>query len=138
MEKIQFDSGMQRFRINGDGVLTFNPADPNLYARLQNMGQRLMQMEQMLSAHEGQDTLTLMTLADGEMKKELNAVFPGNDFETLLSGVNLLAITGDGKTVLENFIDALTPILCDGAEKCAQHYANAAITQAQTRRGTQC
>ena len=138
MEKIQFDSGMQRFRINGNGVLTFNPADPNLYSRLQNMGARLPEIEQMLSGHEGQDVITLMALADREMKKELNAVFPGNDFETLLSGVNLLAITGSGKTVLENLIDALTPILCAGAEKCAQHYAREAMQQAQTRRGTQC
>ena len=30
MEKIQFDSGMKEYRINGKGVLRFNPADPNL------------------------------------------------------------------------------------------------------------
>ena len=33
MENISFDSGMQQYRINGGGVLRFNPGDPNLYAR---------------------------------------------------------------------------------------------------------
>ena len=33
MEKLTFDTGLQRYRINGGAVLTFNPADPNVYAR---------------------------------------------------------------------------------------------------------
>ena len=33
MEKLQFDSGVKSFRINGAGVLRFHPGDPNLYSR---------------------------------------------------------------------------------------------------------
>ena len=138
MEKMQFDSGVERFRVNGGGVLTFHPADPNLYARFHQMGSRLTEIEKMLDRQEGQDVLTLMALADRELKKELNGVFPGNDFENLLAGVNLLAVTKNGKTVLENFIDALTPILCQGAEMCAEHYAQEAASKAQGRREMQC
>ena len=32
MEKLQFDTGVRRYRV-GDGVLSFNPTDPNLYSR---------------------------------------------------------------------------------------------------------
>ena len=33
MEKIQFDAGQRSYRINGGGILRFNPCDPNLYRR---------------------------------------------------------------------------------------------------------
>ena len=41
MEKIQFDAGQRSYRINGNGILRFNPGDPNLYARFMGMNQKL-------------------------------------------------------------------------------------------------
>ena len=134
MEKIQFDSGVRTFRVNGKGKLTFSPSDPNVYARFQEMGEKLPQLEEMLQQHQEGDTLSLMTLADRELKKRLSWVFPGNDFEEIFSGIHLLAVTKSGKTVLENFLDALTPILCQGAEQCAKSYAQVASDKACARR----
>ncbi len=138
MEEMQFDSGLRTYRVNGKGTLTFNPADPNLYARFQALGESLPEIAEMLELQETEDILSLMATADGELKKRLNEVFPGNDFEALLSGVNLLAVTQSGKTVLENFLDALAPILCQGAEMCAESYAQEAVKKAGARRGSQC
>ena len=33
MKKLNIDTGVEEFRVNGRGVLRFNPADPNLYHR---------------------------------------------------------------------------------------------------------
>ena len=50
MENIQFDSGMQCFRVNEKGVLRFNPADPNVYVRFQQALESLQQLEQDMAA----------------------------------------------------------------------------------------
>ena len=33
MQELKIDTGVEEFRVNGRGVLRFNPADPNLYHR---------------------------------------------------------------------------------------------------------
>ena len=45
MEKIQFDSGVRSYRINGGQVLRFNPGDPNLYARFLDSLEELTALE---------------------------------------------------------------------------------------------
>ncbi len=117
MEKLPFDSGVRAFRVNGGESLRFNPGDPNLYARLQAASEKLPEIQKSLS---GQDIPKMLAETDRQLKKLLNEVFPGNDMEKIFGGVNLLAPTGTGKTVFENFIDALEPILAKGAESCAK------------------
>ena len=120
METIQFDCGIKEYRLGG-GVLRFNPADPNLYARFAQAGEKLRQVEQEVSGGEG-DTLDLMTQADSRMKQVLSWVFgPGNDMDKLLGGVNLLA--------------ALEPVLLAGAEACVRQKTQEAVDQAKRRRG---
>ena len=41
----------------------------------------------------------------------------GNDFDKILAGVSMLAMTDTGYTVIENFMDALLPIIEKNAEK---------------------
>ena len=41
MEKISFDSGVKSYKINGTGVLRFNPGDPNVYARFLQAADKL-------------------------------------------------------------------------------------------------
>ena len=31
MEKLSFDTGIREYDVNGNGVLRFNPSDPNVY-----------------------------------------------------------------------------------------------------------
>ena len=137
MEQLQFDSGVRTYRVNGGETLCFNPADPNLYARFQEVEEKLRGLSQTFDG-EGGDMLTLLQMTDRELKALLCWVFPGNDFEKIFTGVNLLAVTQTGKTVLENFLDALTPILCEGAECFAQGVAERAEVTACSRREAQC
>ena len=131
MENIQFDSGMQCFRVNEKGVLRFNPADPNVYVRFQQALESLQQLEQDMAAEvtNGADFLQVLARTDKAIKQNLNLVFgPGNDFDALVGGVNLLSAGADGKTVAEHLFAALEPVLVAGAKRCAQAQA-ATISQ---------
>jgi len=130
MEKIQFDVGQRSYRINGGGILRFNPGDPNLYARfleavpkLQAVEEELVQQAETL---QGEDIVKLMQQADEKMKGVLNWVFSGNDFHGLLSGVNLLAVADNGERVVTNLFAALEPVLTEGAKRCAGEQARLA------------
>ena len=127
MEKLQFDSGVKSFRINGGGVLRFHPGDPNLYSRFLEAVDKFKALEQELTqacAKEEADILHVLEDADGKMKKLLNWVFGGdNDFHKLLEGVNLLAVADNGERVVTNLFTALEPVLVEGAKLCANQRA---------------
>ena len=124
MEKIQFDSGVRSYRINGGQVLRFNPGDPNLYARFLEAVEKLQTLEkeltEMARQAENQELVKLLKQTDEKMKAVLNWVFgEGNDFHKLLQGVNLLAVAENGERVVTNLFAALEPVLVDGAKRCA-------------------
>ena len=136
MEKLTFDNGMKSYRINGGGVLRFNPADPNVYARFLEGAKTLQAMEAELSA--GASPVSALAEADRKMKQVLNGIFGGeNDFEALLEGVNLLAVAGNGERVVTNLFAALEPILTDGARRCAEDKTAEAVQRANARRAAQ-
>jgi hypothetical protein len=144
MEKIQFDSGVKEYRINGTGVLKFNPGDPNVYARFLEAAQKIQALEQELAEQakalegreDGAQVVKLMAQADKQMKQVLGWVFGnGNDFDKILGGVNLLAVAGNGERVVTNLFHALQPILVAGAESCAREKTRAAVRKAKLRRG---
>lgn len=138
MEKLTFDNGMKSYRINGSGVLRFNPADPNVYARFLEGTQALQAMEAEVSAGEGLSAVAALAEADKKMKQVLNGIFGAqNDFETLLEGVNLLAVAGNGERVVTNLFAALEPILSEGARRCAQDKTAEAVDKARARRAAQ-
>ena len=141
MEKIQFDSGVRSYRINGGEALRFNPCDPNLYARFLESVEKLKAVERELTgqaipeAAQGADIVKLMTRADGEMKSILNWVFGGeNDFHKILSGINLLAVAENGERVVTNLFAALEPILVEGAKRCAGEEAAKAKAKREGKR----
>ena len=128
MEKIQFDAGQRSYRINGVGILRFNPGDPNLYSRFLEAVDKLKEVEAELTRQaaeaEGAQIVKLMMQADEKMKTILNWVFgPENDFQKLLNGVNLLAIADNGERVVTNLFTALEPVLVEGAKRCAGQQA---------------
>ena len=128
MENIQFDSGIRSYRINGDGILRFNPGDPNVYARFLEAVDKLKDVEAKLTRqaeeHENVEIVALMTQADEKMKQILNEVFGGdNDFGQILQGVNLLAVADNGERVITNLFAALEPVLVEGAKRCAGELA---------------
>ena len=138
MDKIQFDSGVRAYRINGGGILRFNPGDPNLYARFLEAVEKLRAVEQELTRQaedvQGADIVMLMTKADEKMKGILNWVFGGeNDFQQLLNGVNLLAVADNGERAVTNLFGALEPVLVEGAKRCADEQAAKARAKRSAR-----
>ena len=124
MQNIQFDSGIRTYRINGEGILRFNPGDPNVYARFLEAVEKLKEAEKELTeqAETAQDAqiVELVAKADRKMKEILNWVFGAdNDFGQILKGVNLLAVADNGESVVTNLFAALEPVLIAGAKRCA-------------------
>lgn len=147
MEKIVFDSGVKEYRINGGGVLRFNPGDPNVYARFLEAADKIRALEEALQQQakalgadaEGAAVVKIMADADKQMKDVLGWVFgQGNDFDKLLSGVNLMAVAGNGQRVVTNLFEALQPILVAGAQQYANEQTEAAVKQARERRAAGC
>lgn len=115
--ELNIDTGVEEFRVNGRGVLRFNPADPNLYHRFFAAG------------------LALLNEYDGKIKKLLTGIFGAeNDFDAILGGVNLAGVGANGKRVVQNLLEALTPILREGAERRLTAAADAAEARADAAR----
>lgn len=128
MKKITFDSGLRKYEL-GSGILSFNPLDPNLYERFVEATDQLRNLESdMLERAKdaeinGIDALAILKDVDSKAKNILNNVFGGdNDFDRMLAGVNLMAVATNGERVITNLLDALTPILEQGARDCAASF----------------
>ena len=147
MEKLIFDTGVKEYKINGSGILRFNPSDPNVYARFLDAMEKIQTVEKKLVAkaaeieyagdqeQSGAAVLRMMAEADREIKEILAQVFgAGNDFDKILGGVNLLAVAGNGERVITNLLQALQPIMVSGAESCAKQQVDGAVAQAKQNR----
>lgn len=147
MEKLTLDTGIKEYQIN-DGVLRFNPADPNVYARFLDMQKRLDEI-----ADESQKRLSSIDtegITDEEagilgiekckdLDAELKALFShtfgeGNNFDEILGGVSFFAISTSGRWVVEELLLLLQPIVNEGAQSCLKRKANAAVQQAEMNR----
>ena len=101
--ELNIDTGVEEFRVNGRGVLRFNPADPNLYHRFFAAGAELdgydAALTKALAALDGDEQqraaagLALLNEYDGKIKKLLTGIFGAeNDFDAILGGVNLAGV----------------------------------------------
>lgn len=144
MEKLIFDTGIKEYEINGNGVLRFNPSDPNVYARFFDAAEQIQEIEKDLvvkgeslnnEEKDGEAAIRLMQEADKKVKELLGQVFgPGNDFDKLLGGVNLLAVAVNGERVVTNLMQALLPVIEQGAQKCAEQKVGDAVQKAKKNR----
>lgn len=145
MKQLTIDTGVEEFCINGRGVLRFNPADPNLYHRFFDAGRDLEALDKELAEKtaalpEGTDEaaeagLALLAEYDRRIKALLGEIFgPENDFDTALGGVNLAGVAANGKRVVQNLLEALTPILQEGARRHLDAQADAAVAEADAAR----
>ncbi len=149
MQNLTIDTGVQEFSVNGRGVLRFNPGDPNLYRRFFDAREALARLDEELTreaaALDERDGLTaearaeaglrLLAEYDAKLKALLGGVFgSGSDFDAALDGVNLAAVTANGKRVVQNLLEALAPILQQGAEAGMTARARAAAQEADRAR----
>lgn len=148
MDNINFDSGMRSFRINDSGILRFNPSDLNVYARFMDAVEKIKSVESEQAQKAScvdrnaetapEEILHIMSETDKQVKGILNHVFGnGNDFDTLLEGVNLMAVATNGERVINNLIDALLPIMEAGVKNCVQSEVNDAKLNREQRRALQ-
>lgn len=146
MEKLNVSVGIKRYQlVEGGALLSFNPGDPNVYARYMEMIPKIKAVEQEMagrakavdanSSDAGERTLQIMRETDLRMKGILNQIFgKENDFEEILCGVNLMAVTENGCRVINNVLDALTPIMNAGAKSCVDtEVKNAKLNREQRR-----
>ena len=146
MQKLTIDTGMKEYLINNRAVLRFNPGDPNLYHRFFAAAPQLDTLDAELTeklkalpaepdpARTGQG-LALLNDYDRRIKALLTEIFGAeNDFDKVLEGVNLAGSGANGKRVVQNLLDALTPILQDGAAQHLQSTAAAARAEADAAR----
>lgn len=146
MQNMTIDTGMQEYLINNRAVLRFNPGDPNLYHRffaaapqLDALDAELTEKLKALPAEPDsartRQGLALLNDYDRRIKALLTEIFGAeNDFDKVLEGVNLAGCGANGKRVVQNLLDALTPILQDGAAQHLQSTAAAARAEADAAR----
>ena len=150
---LQFDDGLLRLDINGNGILTFNPSDFNVYQRFFGLLKELPELEKRYAAQVEQSAeepgeeaavqlagreLDRARELDREIKDKLGAAFgPGNDFDALLGGVNLMAVGNNGQRVITNLLNALAPYIEEGAKRHQQEAAEAALRSRAQRRAVQ-
>lgn len=142
MHKLLVDTGVEEFEVNGRGVLRFNPGDPNLYHRffaareeLAALDEELTRQSAALPEDGGGAALALLADYDRRIKALLNRVFgTPNDFDVLLDGVNLAGVGTNGRRVVENLLEALTPILQAGAQHTVEATARQAVAAADAAR----
>lgn len=138
--KLTVDTGIKEYEINGNGVLRFNPSDPNLYRRFKEMVGFISgleaEVEKRTSAvSDGAEAVDILSEYDHKVKEKLSYVFGSwNDFDKILEGVNLMAISGSGELVITNLLNALRPIIEDGVKAYARMQAQKAVQQARTER----
>lgn len=149
MEQLIFDNGIKEYQINGNGILRFNPGDPNVYARFMDLAPKINKIEKEMNVKAskidyndkiaaGQEKLRIMRETDKRVKTVLNEVFGnGNNFDEILDGVNLMAVASNGKRVVSNMIDALLPIMEEGAQACVRAEVDAAVLNREQRRALQ-
>lgn len=148
MEILNLDIGLKEYQLPG-GVLRFNPSDPNVYARFVESADKIRDVEQEQAAkakiladkspeNVGEESLRILKETDKRMKAILNDVFgSGNDFNELLSGVNLMAVNTSGERVITALLESLKPIMEAGAKDCVNKEVGAAKLNREQRRAMQ-
>lgn len=149
MEKLNISVGIKRYElVEGGAPLSFNPGDPNVYARYMEALPKIRAVEQEMAGKAkavdvndetaGEKTLQIMRETDRRMKDILNEIFgKENNFDEILIGVNLMAITENGGRVINNVLDALTPIMNAGAKSFAETEVKTAKLNREQRRALQ-
>lgn len=150
MQKLVIDDGLVRLDINGNGVLKFNPSDFNVYERFYALTKELPEIEKKYAAEvenipdditdEQATELTGRELErakaiDAEVKARLSAAFgPGNDFDQLLGGVNVMAFGSNGERIITNLLNALLPYIENGVKQHTSNEVEAAKLNREQRR----
>lgn len=125
--ELNFDTGIKEFDVNGRHKLRINTSDQNMYFRVTSMMGELREIEkryiqkmaEISQCQTIEDQLSanakmysIMREIDLEVKAKLSFAFGNeNDFDEVFDGVNVMAVTSNGDSVLANFLNAIAPII---------------------------
>ncbi len=150
MEQLNLYSGVKEYQLmEGGAILRFNPSDPNVYARFMESSEKIRAVEQQQAAkakiltdkkpeNMGEESLKIMRETDRLMKNILNDIFgDGNNFDQILCGLNLMAVGSNGERLITNLLNALQPIMEQGAKECVGKEVSAAKLNREQRRAMQ-
>lgn len=149
MENLVFDDGIIRLNVNGNGILSFNPSDFNLYKRFFAFSGEVLEIEKEYAKAELEEevknetefvqrSISKAAELDVKVKEKLNSVFGlDNDFNKIFGGVNLMSFGSNGERVLTNFLNAITPFIEKGVNKYADDEVAEAKANREQRRATQ-
>lgn len=138
MNILKLDLGIKEYQLTENGVLRFNPSDPNVYARFLDAEKDIRAVEQEAAVKAKAETdniggtaIRIMEEADSKIKDILNRIFGhGNNFHAILEGVNVLAVGSNGIRIISNLLEVLTPIM----EQGAKDFADGKVAEAKLNR----
>lgn len=152
-QKLNIDTGVKEFDVNGNGLLIFNPSDPNVYDRFVRAIDEVLALEKDYAAAaekessaadtmnehgfpvSGKNALSSVAEIDRKVKNILSEVFGAqNDFDKLLGGINLMAVGTNGERVITNLFAELKPIVTAGVQMHLDDKAGAAVKKATANR----
>ena len=136
MDKLMIDTGVKEYDCGGSEPLRANFSDPNMYATVMEMTDKIVEIENEVNEKakgvtDSNGVLQMLKEADEKMKALLNETFGnGNDFDKILGGVSLMAVASNGERVVTNFVAAITPLVQCGISA----FADDAVAQAKAKR----
>ncbi len=115
MQNIHFETGKQRFTINGDEskYIEFNPNDDGILTRLRNIQNEIEKRQNELSKIERVDrekTTSMLSDLDKFIRNKIDYLFD-SDVSNIVFGNTSCLSTLNGVPLYERFIDAVLPIL---------------------------
>lgn len=108
MKSINFDTQCEEYVINGDAnrVIKINVRDTNIVERMEKALNKIDALKSELKDPDG------INVIDKEIKSALDYAFNTNVSDIAFEGANcIMSKGGNGKTLLENFIDVFIPVV---------------------------
>ena len=117
---INFEEGYKEFNINGDKnrIIRFNPADYSIIERAVQAKKTILNSVNELKIIEDDDEsiAEAMKKANEIVKENINYIF-GADVADIVFGVQSPLSEVGGETLVEKFLDAVTPIITNAIEE---------------------
>ena len=129
--ELNIDIGIQTFNINGIGEVKFQPNDPEIIVRFEeiqkNIKGKLKSVDNNPSAEELKDVIQYI-------KEQMNYLFNYDVSEILFKHCSPLAVGNNGCYVLYNIFESLSPYMGNKYEKAEQTTMNRAERRSYEKR----
>ena len=122
MQNIHFETGKQRFTINGDEskYIEFNPNDSEITARFQTAIDHIAEKQKEIDSleHKGlslEESIKINSELDRFVRNQIDYIFDGPISDTVFGNTSCMS-TYNGEPFYERFLNAVLPIIKGSAE----------------------